>query len=665
VTGGIARGWTRTAVTRGRDQVMGLVREALDRGEVPRGPLPVVVLTGPLGGGGTTVLDKLWTDFFEKSQSLRLDVADAQSVEDIVLAAVQGWRRRISGIPRIDFPRTSMIFKALSFDEDGSDLEGFKAYLRASPQDAAVRTALRDWVHRAAPMLPPDQQVLTETLGELLGALLSAVGRRGNKDVLQWLADYGPRDGSSGYDRLWEHRRLHRQYTDGSARAVGKILCAALLADARAAFQRHERLRNALLLLDNADNVQGDRFLDLLVECRRESHSEGADPDPVLVVAVRHSPVHTARMGVPIASDDARRLVLDRGGNTPPRLWIPVRLTDLAKSDDIVPMCSSSVLGADYRDADFLHDLTGGHPETVDRLADLLRDASAAYGPRTLLTQPLPPRSNWPPRWPPDDGTDTTVEDYLLKRTLPRDLAVLPDGRIDPEANPDVDAMAVLAATPGLRRGACTAVFHFLGWTADADAAQLRLTSGLWLDETADGVAGYPHPLIALLLRRWLARKPEVWRDTHTAYAAHYSRDQDASLRHHHTLALVEPSNREPMATVVGHLVRELDSAAATEDWLTVLKAVTEAPHRVRTTGDPRSFVTTLAGVADSGDRRQSVARLAVSRWLFHDRYFDPAHRLAQSIANEYERLAEYVTDNEALFTEAGKYRRIEREWEG
>ncbi|MER6074542.1 ATP-binding protein [Streptomyces sp. NPDC001817] len=665
MTDGVAHGWTRKAVTRGREQVVGLVRDELDRGGVPRGPLPVVVLAGPLGGGGTTVLDKLWTEFFEKSLSVRLDVADAQSVEDIVLAAVQGWRRRISGIPRIDFPRTSMIFKALSFDDDGSGREGFEAYLQARPQDAAVRTALRDWAHRAAPMLPPDQQVFTETLAELLGALQSAVSRRRNKDVLRWLADYGPPDGSSGYDRLWEQRRLHQQHTDGSARAVGKMLCAALLADTRAAFQRHDRLRNALLLLDNADSVKGDLFLDLLTECRRESHSEQAEPDAVLVVAVRHSPVHAARMGVPVASDDARQLSLHRGENTAPRWWIPIRLTDLTKSDDVVPMCSSSVLGSDYRDADFLHDLTGGHPEAVDRLADLLRDAPAAYGPRTLLTEPLPPRHNWPSRWPPDDGTDTTVEDYLLKRTLPQDLAVLPDGRIDPEANPDLDAMAVLAATPGLRRGACTAVFHFLGWTANANAAQLRLTSGLWLDETADGAAGRLHPLIALLLRRWLARKPEVWRDTHTAYAAHYSRPQDASLRHHHTLALVEPSHREPMTTVIGHLERELDRAAATEDWLTVLGAVTEAPNRVRTTGDPRSFVTTLAGVAESGDRRQSVTRLAISRWLFHDRYFDPARRLAQSIANEYERLAEYVPDNEVLFTEAGKYRRIENEWKG
>lgn len=661
---GIVRGWTRKAVTRGRDQVVRLVREALDRGEAPRGPLPVVVLAGPLGGGGTMVLDTLWTSFFEKSLSVRLDVADAQSVEDIVLAAVQGWRRRISGIPRMDFPRTSMIFKALSFDDDGSGREGFEAYLRAKPQDAAVRTALRDWAHRAAPMLPPEQQVFTETLAELLGTLHSAVGRRRNREVLRWLADYGPPDGSSGYDRLWEQRRQHQQHTDRSARAVGKMLCAALLADARTDFQRHERLRNALLLLDNADNARGDLFLDLLTECRRESRSHGAEPDPVLVVAVRHSPVHAARMGAPVVSDDVRRLFPDRGENTAPRWWIPVRLTDLDKSHDVVAMCSgSSVLGSDFRDADFLHDLTGGHPEAVDRLADLLRDEGAGYGPRTMLTEPLPPRHNWPPRWPPDEGTDTTVEDYLLKRVLPQGLALLADGRLDPGANPDLDAMAVLAATPGMRRGACTAVFHFLGWTADADAAQLRLTSGLWLEETADGAAGRLHPLMGLLLRRWLARRPEVWRDTHTAYAAHYARPQDASLRQHHTLALVEPSHREPLTTVVGYLERELEGAAATEDWLTVLKAVTEAPNRVRTTADPRSFVTTLAGVADSGDRRQSITRLVVSHWLFNDRYLDPAHRLAQSIANEYERLAEYVPDNEVLFTEAGKYRRIENEW--
>jgi hypothetical protein len=536
--------------------------------------------------------------------------------------------------------------------------------LRAGPQDAAVHTALRDWANRASPLLPPDQQVFAGVLAESLAALHSALGRRGNKEALQWLADYGAPDGRSGYDRLWELRRLHQQHTESSARAVGKTLCAALLADAERAYAAQDRLRKALLLVDNADSAPGDLFLDLLVECRRDSHNnEPSGPDPVLVVAVRHHPVSTARMGPVVASNDPA-LTAGHGPQAQPRWWVPVRLADLTKNDDVVLMCSSHTLGADYRDADFLHELTGGHPESVDRLIDLLKDAPAHYAPRNLLTARVPARHNWPPRWPPDAGTEFTVEDYLLKRTLPQDLAVLPDGRVDPGRNPALDAMAVLTATPGLRLGACTAVFNALRWTdANANDARLRLVSGLWLEEGRHGEGQRLHPLIALLLRRWLARDPAVWRAVHAAYATHYSQPEQARLRHRHHLALVEPSRRDELSTVIGYLERELDQAETTADWLGVLDEVTGAPGRVRTTGDPRSVVTTLAGVADSGDRRQSVTRLTVARWLFHDRVLDPEHRLAASIANEYERLAEFVPDDEVLFTEAAKYRDIENEW--
>ena len=50
------------------------------------------------------------------------------------------------------------------------------------------------------------------------------------------------------------------------------------------------------------------------------------------------------------------------------------------------------------------------------------------------------------------------------------------------------------------------------GTEVDADTAQLRLTAAMWLDETPDGEAARLHPLVALLLRRWLARRPEAWR---------------------------------------------------------------------------------------------------------------------------------------------------------
>jgi hypothetical protein len=218
--------------------------------------------------------------------------------------------------------------------------------------------------------------------------------------------------------------------------------------------------------------------------------------------------------------------------------------------------------------------------------------------------------------------------------------------------------------TPGLRPGACNAALHFLGWThVDADTAQRRLMAGMWLDETPEGDAVWLHPLMGLLLRRWLARKPEAWRDAHQGYAAHYSRPQDAAIRHHHTLALVESSRREPLTTVIAYLEREFEECASPKDWLPVLDQVVAAPNRLRTDADPRSFVTALAGAAEPRNRHRAIARLTVSRWLYHDRYFDPCHQLAELIANAYDQLAECTDDNEVLLRQSGKYHRIESNW--
>jgi hypothetical protein len=145
----------------------------------------------------------------------------------------------------------------------------------------------------------------------------------------------------------------------------------------------------------------------------------------------------------------------------------------------------------------------------------------------------------------------------------------------------------------------------------------------------------------------------------------YYSEPHDAAIRHHHCLALVTPSQREPLNTVIAYLERELGQLASREEWLTVLDQVTAAPNRLRTTRDPRDFVTTLAGVADPRSRTRTVSRLAVARWLYNDRCFDPSHRLARLIANEYDYLAEQRTDSEALYQQSTKYRRIESHWEG
>ncbi|WP_435172835.1 ATP-binding protein [Actinacidiphila sp. bgisy145] len=708
----------------GRVRVVEFVRDALRRSGVPGGPLPLVLLVGSHGSGGTVLLDRLWREFGGRCLSARLDLDRAEAVEDIVLAAVRGWGRRVPGIHPVRFCRTRMIFKALSFVDDGGGRAAFEKYLAADPQDAAASSALDGLAARAAPLLPADQQVLLSAAAKVVGTLLSGTGRRrrGDAAARQWLEQHAPGSGSAT-DRLWEvHRRHHgRSSVPDAARSALKTVCAALLADLRADFNgrslRGQRPANCLLLLDEAGSRAGELFLELVAECRRESHRARERPDPVLVVAARRGRAHTAM--APLASTDDRLAFAVRHPAAPagadhPVWWYPIRLTDLGH-EDVVVMCGSSVLGSQKRDASHLRNLTGGHPEAVDRLAHLLaRPEAAARDPRLLLDRPLPLAEDLPDHWPPpgrparpgaaapDRDGGPTVAAYLLRRILADDhgddltdglddsLAALGADRLagigggpaaDPGGGSLLDTMAVLALTPGLRLGAGTAALHFLGWTRfSAAAARHRLAATLWLQETppeppeeqpggpaapaaAPGPAVRLHPLAAVLLHRRLAAVPEVWDGAHQGYAAHYSGRDDEPLRHHHLLARVTLSHREPLAEVAGYLEREYDRCATTEQWQSLLGQVAAAPNRLRTQGDPRTFVTGLAGRPDPRDRGRTIGRLVAARWLHGDRSFDPHHHLAGLVAAEYGNLAAIAGGNEALFEESGKYHLVEEEW--
>lgn len=688
----------------GRERVVGYVRDALVRRGVPASAAPVVLLAGPRGSGGTVLLDALWKDFAQDCLSVRLDLSSAQGVEDVVLAAVRGLGRRIPGIRRIDFPRTAMVLKALSYVDSGGGRTAFDAYLRARPQDAQQQSALGAWSTRAAPLLSPEQRGLLDALTGLLGALHSAVGRHKDAVALRWLTERGA--GGREMDLLWGLYRAHRDPAapNVTQHLVPRTLCAALLADLRHDFNdswRHmQRPRNCLLLLDDAGGATGDLFLELLVECRREAAAAGERPDPAVVVAVQRGRARPEAARLLDPADErlafGTRHPLAPGGDGHPVWWYPVALGDLS-DEQVLALCTSSVLGRHKRDAAFLHELTGGHPEATDRLAHLLAafgrtppaDPPAApagphrspTGPRTAPPGPYrtpdgPPGPFDPRRllgarliddahplpdgWPQPARADVTVEDYLLCRAFADHLVTADDGTLRSADNPDLNAMAVLAATPGLRRGACSAALHYLGWSGvEADTAQLALRDTMWLEENEDGEAVRLHPLAALLLRRWLARSSGTWQAVHLGYAAHYSQRPQAPLRHLHTLAQVEPGRREPLTTVAAYLDEEFGRGPAA-DWLRVLDQVTAAPNRLTTRLDPRTFVTSLAGPAEDRNRRRAITRLTVARWLHADPCFDPAHQLAQTIAAEYEHLADITDDNEALYQQAGKFRRVE-----
>jgi hypothetical protein len=654
----------------GRGRIIQLIKNELKRKGVPDRPPPITLLVGPRGSGGTVLLNSLWDECGRDSPSAHLDLAAAQSVDDVVFAAMQGLRRKILGIRTIGFPRLGLAFKALSFIDDGRGRPAFDEYLQSSYRKAKEKSTLQDLADRVATLLPSDQRVVMGITTKTLSWLYTGVNDHRNSKILKWYATNGICNGGNGYDPLWELYCWRHGQDEGTARKLEKVLCAAFLADLKSDFNdfrllHGQRTTNCLLLLDNAAGKAADRFLELFDECRREGRRAHESPDPIVVVAVQRGRARR-RVDEPIEATSDRLTTAAVGDGDHPTWWYPIRLTDLSH-DDVAELTTSSALGSVQRDADFIHELTGGHPEAADRLGTLLSLFSTSpFDVRQLLESALPMSHELPNHWLIDDAGNTTIEDFLFKRAFADDLILRPDGTINVDDNPLLDAMAVCAATPDLRQGASQAALQFLGWTqVNAAEARRRLTTTMWLEEPADGGEPRLHPLARLLLRRWLARDPATWRDVHQGYVTHYaSHSRDAVLLNHHNLALVESAPAAQVTAVISYLEKEYEKCSS-QDWLRTLDAVTKAPNRLRTTRHPSAFVTTLAGAEEPGNRSRIIARLTVARWLHNDRTFDPDRLLARLIANEYDHLAGMNPhEGEIFFAESTKYRHIEHEWE-
>lgn len=77
---------------------MDFTRAALRRQGTADHPVPVLLLTGPHGSGGTAALDLLQDECGGDCLSTRVDLARAQAVEDAVLAIMGGLTERVRGI---------------------------------------------------------------------------------------------------------------------------------------------------------------------------------------------------------------------------------------------------------------------------------------------------------------------------------------------------------------------------------------------------------------------------------------------------------------------------------------------------------------------------------------------------------------------------------------
>jgi hypothetical protein len=650
----------------GRGRILRFVSDGLDRSR-DRDTPPITLLIGPQGSGKTTLLDRLEADHRRGSPTARLDFGRSPDASPEAVLLDIGYRLS-PGVPRVGRVRLPLLgigFLAVGLDPESRDTPAEQLGQLLNARGKAFGQMLANLGKQAGTLLPsPEQQVLVTGAGSALGWIVDGISRRRLGDYLAWyVGTVGQGNGTRVGPLLLMHQWWQAAQTpDGTdaRRELWRALCAALLADLRAEFNRAgwthgQRTTNCLLLLDDADSAAGTAFLETLAECRRLVPGE---TDPLFVVAGQGlRPQLNPAVGPPVRPADASLnyagwLAANREQETPGSPWYPVLLADLG-TENVMSMVTSHLLGKVWRDVDFVQDVGGGHPSAVRALARHLALAGAGLDPRQVLTHEL--------------------ADELLAGVRPPWLG-----------DQDLLAMAVYAATirPRLRAGG--RVFRSLNWS---DAAETEVNEFdirdlfldlMWAREEEDWLVIRPLP--RLLLTRLLARDEALWDSTHNGYLTHYRAQlpRDDIAEHYHLLALITPSAADNLGRVAAHLDKQLDTLG-TSEWNRVLTAITTAPNRLRHphggrhqapdgpdfAGDPEDAVRRLAGVAAPGNRLRTVSRLMTARWLYHDRLFDPRRRLARLLVREYYELAQLTNeDSNALFSEASHFRKVAHDWE-
>lgn len=707
----------------GRGRVVTFVGDALERDGVPeRQVLPTLLLSGQHGSGGSALWRRLGDEFGPDTLCAHLDLAGAQGAGDAVLAAAHCLHRKIRWVRRVEFPRLRILIKALSFVDESGIRGDFESYLAA--EGPGSRSTLHTWLGRALDLVAaepephgdedrpganpdpdPDRAAKSRDreksgrdkaraadLAQTAAWILAGVNHREDQAALHWFAHSGiaahPEDAAAtaeaaGYATLWRMLAWYHGADREHLREVDLALSAALLADLSESFNSRafghvQRRSNCLLLLDNADNETGGRLLRLLGEWRRtRPDPEG---DPLLVVAVRRAEVPELSATEIEATDERLAFPWDSAAKDP---CLRIRLTDLSLGE-VAEMTRSRVLDSAGHDARLVHDLTRGHPLATATLLAVLAHPDTTRADLPWLLDKNLPAAVGPAPADRFGGHRVIVADYLFKRIFVDEIRV--EG-LEQDSNPLIAAMAVCAATPGLPIGPSQVVIESVAeyyrqpaaaaadpvdWTqVKGDEALSRLEEAGWAVGTGDGDGSVRlHPLPDLLLRDWLAGRPDTWRLVHEAYSAYYSRPETVALRQRHRLALAESTQAQQFTEVAAFLDGKLKKRSAKvgglseQEWLNLLKTVVAAPNRLFPEVNPRTFVAQV-DTARLDARARVVARLTAALWVNGDRRLDPGHRLAQVISDEYKNLAHMqMPDGETFFEQAYEWRRIAKEWE-
>lgn len=642
----------------GRGSLIRFVERFVDRHGLPETAAPVILLLGARGSGKTALLEKLRERQAPRAPTVLLDLHKVAVQRTFLLDVRDGLSHRVPRVGTVRLPLLRLGLLALSLDPQSNVRPPDQLEQKLRGEARALRTKAENLARQATRLLQKTGQAIAAIAISVIGWLLNGISARRLRRRLNWYRDVaGPGNGTAGGPllELWDRWQEAARGDDESAQFVWRVLCEALLADLRDDFNefrwRHgRRTVNCMLLLDNADSDVGTAFLTALAECRRHPRGKA---DPLVVVAaqgVLSDPAHGISQPVPVSQLNPQGAW--QSG------WCPILLANLSATDlsdrDMPDMVQSTVFRKPWQNADFVFAVTGGHPDAIRRLDARLRQPP--LDPRQVLALPA------------GSGAGSTVEDDLLARLRP--LWVLDD---------DLDRMGVFLTTLAPRMDLCASVFMYLGWSgADVLRTQRMLVDLMWAEpETGDGLVVRPLP--RLLLVRRLARDADLWERVHIGYLSRYQNPGDWIAKLYHELALTAEGDHKNVHKIAAVLDEQITkainadawTAASAHAWNADLVQVTKAPVRLVSPGmpiaiknDQRDVVKALAGLEEPGDRLRIVTRLVAARWLARDRLFDPAHRLAGLIKDEYLYLAGKVEgDAQVFYQEAAEFDELAEKW--
>lgn len=648
----------------GRERAIHVLRSLMERPESNGIPLsrhyPVLVFEGVRGSGKTALLVRLVTLLDQRVPYARIDfeASGYAATPEVLSALAFELSRRCRGYGVLSFPRLTagrlvMRQKALDLDKHARARQQVRAVLEEERGIDTVRQILQETAGAALDAVQPHTVVPVGPLGKRLPGLIldrlanRALGRRLLLGSLDW---YGHRGRGRPHDALDELVDLNRWARDSddedNRQRIDQLLWDAFLADLSDAFRtsRHadEWALNCVILLDNADTTLGQRFVNQLVQARRQHAAEGYEtPDPMTVVVTSRGVLMadvtpTEQVELSATTGEARDSA--RHDDRHRHWWGRYKLEDLTR-DQIGAMVSALALreGNNHRLTSMTLQLTGGHPAATRLLLDAIAERPAN---RDELAAVLDQRA---PGTPPERLT-------VVERMRQRLLVDLPQDAFED--------LVTCAASREREHGLRLATSSLL---AGSQAGYVAIIDPvLW--PAAEGAG--PVLLRRLLLRELSRRDTDGLPDWSKVFAWHraYCKAAD-DLAGELYYALAD----NDLAFVTQRLHERLTHDDATS-WLTLLTSLISAPRRRRHQDDPLAPMDEMYALLDQtapDPSLKSLTRLITALWIVTDPFCGSRRRsLHLQIAADYTSIARLSHHGaERLLQEAQTHSKRAEEW--